>query len=92
MYKFQVILIKGLFSLLSDSILFNGIKTQIFLRQRVKSLNDVPVVRGAGLVELIVSRGEVRFALEPPRGALLPPLPIGSPPRIASASYGSAPE
>lgn len=52
---------------------------------------DVPVRGAADLVEVTVSRGEARFTLEP-RGALLPPLPIGSPPRIASASYGSAPE
>lgn len=93
-YKFQIVFVKKpiLSSYYEISFFLMIVKIQNFLHQRVKLLNDVPVVRGAGLVELIVSRGEVRFTLEPPRGALLPPLPIGSPPRIASASYGSAPE
>lgn len=32
------------------------------------------------------SRGEGRLIMPEPRGTLLPPLPMGSPPRIASAS------
>lgn len=58
---------------------------QFYKRKKVV-WNNVPI-RAAGLAEF-TSRGVVRFVLVP-CGALLPPEPMGSPPRIASASYGS---